>query len=117
MNCFYIKNPNGEFTPIDFEQVSLKDWENQLVIVQVPESEIEETSKCIYSLYALMRLENTSFFITSDNLEFKILSNINSLIKTLCSVSQHLKTTFLRKGKKVLNGSILMALIKQNVSV
>lgn len=93
MSGFYIKNKSGDFVPVDFKQVSIKNWENKLILVsigtagdQVPESEIEETANSINSATALMKLENTSFLIAPYNLNFEVLGSLDEISKQYISV-------------------------------
>lgn len=93
MSGFYIKNGKGEYIPVDFKQISIKDWENKLILVsigkdgdQVPESEIEETAASINGANALMKLEGTSFIITPYNLSFDVLGSLDEIGKQYISV-------------------------------
>lgn len=90
---FYIKNSSGEYIPVEFKSVSIKEWENKLILVSigkegdhVPESEIDETSNSINGADALMKLENTSFLIAPYNLNFEVLGNVEEIVKQYVSV-------------------------------
>lgn len=81
---FYIKTKNGKFKPIKFEEISIKEWENKLVIAKIgdelnpiKEEEMEEIAREMDNLEILETIENFAIVISSYNINFDIIDPKN----------------------------------------
>lgn len=75
---FYIRTINGAYVPVSFDKIKTDDWDNSFVVVRVEnerrdvtEEDIDEIFEALQDSEVLDALKNTSFFITSDSMDFK----------------------------------------------
>ena len=92
-DTFYKKNEKGEFIPVTFNSVDVKDFKDKVVIVTIgseenpaPYSEIDSFRSMLYDNFPTDDLDNTSFFIMSHQVEFEVLGKSDEIKNSCISV-------------------------------
>lgn len=85
MSDLYLKDKNGNFTPVSIEKMAGRDWHEKIVWVRlgtedVPAGEEEETlmAKALENADSLADV-NTTFIVTSYQIGFEVLGNAKEL--------------------------------------
>lgn len=87
---FYMRTINGEYVPVSFDKIKTDDWDDSFVVVKVKnerrritDNDIDEIYEALEDSEVLDNLKNTSFFITSDDLEFDAIGKTDDIKKRL----------------------------------
>lgn len=93
METLYKKTKNGDYIPVEFNQVLSKDWNNHLIWIKlgtelnpVSENVITEMYEALDNISVFEELNDTTFMVTSHNVDFSILANIDELKKKFVSI-------------------------------
>jgi hypothetical protein len=87
---FYVRSENGAYIPVEFEKVRTDSWDNSFVVVKVKnehrditEQDLDVVYEALQGAEILDELENTSFFITGDEMEFSRLAETEEIKRRL----------------------------------
>ena len=80
MGQVYMKDSKGEYYPISFNKIMSGDWEDKIVLVRIgtednpaQDKEVNEMYEALNAADALDSLENTSFLVTTYEVNFELL--------------------------------------------